>query len=113
MTEPEDLEEDLFADLYDGDENNAGVGAGASHATDITIPGADEPAADEEDEHTFDINQSDSFNNAAPISHDNNFHAQNGYSGKEGERFDTERAQQSRDMSVDQEHHGSGIKEDG
>ena len=101
-----------FSFRYDGDENNAGVGAGASNATDITIPGADEPAADDEDEHTFDINQSDSFN-AAPISHDNNPHGQNGYSGKEGERFDTERAQQSRDMSVDQEYHGSGIKEDG
>ena len=78
---------------------------------DVAIPGADNQA-EAADDHTFDINTSDSYMPSG-AAQENESPVQNGFAVESGGRFDAERAQQGRDMSVDREYHGSGIKEDG
>lgn len=112
MTEPEELEEDLFADLYDGNDNNQPTSTGvADHSGEGTTSSAAHQTNDDQNGRGYEpshenANMHDTFqgqetggiqsyHSMDDSSHDINHHTGNGM------------------QSTDGESQGTGIKEDG
>jgi len=107
MTEPEDLEEDLFADLYDGDDNAAPVAGDSSMnavAAEPEIKADDtEPSGYGEEPETSYV--APPFKTEAAEQNHNGFGRDDDYSNNRG-RGDN-------DVAMSHEPYSSNIKEDG
>ncbi|KAL8857134.1 MAG: hypothetical protein Q9178_006310 [Gyalolechia marmorata] len=111
MTEPEELDEDLFADLYDADEPTSIAVPPAQPKPDpVSVePGpsdvAEPPALDvkEEDHHDGSMNMTDPNQNGYT----------NGQDDRENSRWDNNGRGSRMDVAVEQDSGSLGIKEDG
>jgi len=114
MTEPEDLEEDLFADLYDGDETTAPAPVTAPTSA-LVSPQSGLPATDHN-------TQADAFTSAEepdtpykPLPFESEAGNQlQSFNGQHGTQMNNhEQSHVVEDVNMDNEPFGSGIKEDG
>ncbi|KAL8690862.1 MAG: hypothetical protein Q9218_003793 [Villophora microphyllina] len=110
MTEPEELDEDLFADLYDADEPAATTVPPAQSAPEPE-PEPSEPAPLAADAPPpNDIGQDGNYDSSAYMTDQN----QNGYNNGQDDRENYNDGRGSRmDVVAEQESGGIGIKEDG
>jgi len=116
MTEPEELDEDLFADLYDQDEVAAKPASTIKAEAPIEIAGPPDPgdSGTTADQAIQDIKEEPGTE--AFTSHQNN--QINGTSGDTGPHWQDEHTMSGNGHDYDDtvgepEQHGTGIKEDG
>jgi len=113
MTEPEDLEEDLFADLYDGDETTAPAPVAAPSSA--PVPTQPRPTSTDQNatEASAFTDEPDTPYKPLPFESDggNQTHGANGQHGNQMSSYD--HTHNGDDVNMDNEPFGSGIKEDG
>ncbi|KAL8906005.1 MAG: hypothetical protein Q9207_002290 [Kuettlingeria erythrocarpa] len=112
MTEPEELDEDLFADLYDADEPAAAApppaqSTPAEEPVEAPAPASTGPSPNEIDQ---DANNEESTN--MPDASHANIYA-NGPEERDDSRFDNNGRGSRMDVAAEQDSGGIGIKEDG
>ncbi|KAL8868907.1 MAG: hypothetical protein Q9174_004674 [Haloplaca sp. 1 TL-2023] len=110
MTEPEELDEDLFADLYDADEPastaaSAAQPAVASEPVESATPIKTEPPV-------TDFGDEGNNNAVQPVDHDQAAFA-NGQDDREESGWENGGRGSRMDVAVEQDNGGVGIKEDG
>ncbi|MCJ1249275.1 hypothetical protein MMC30_006498 [Trapelia coarctata] len=116
MTEPEELDEDLFADLYDQDEVPAKPETSMkveapSETVDVPDPGGngtitDQAMQDVKQEPTLNVPEPQHNNNNSMLNGDVGSAWQDGHDvGRNGNHYD--------DSAAEPDSHGTGIKEDG
>ncbi|KAI9724933.1 MAG: hypothetical protein M1812_000209 [Candelaria pacifica] len=112
MTEPEDLDEDLFADLYDGDEDPSKLPQQAPEpiAAEFAPVSADLNALPTEPEGLKQEAQQDQHDISGDGDHQNfgigdNEMGGNGWDQRHGDTYGN--------MGAEHDSHGTGIKEDG
>ncbi|KAL9009675.1 MAG: hypothetical protein Q9173_005321 [Seirophora scorigena] len=110
MTEPEELDEDLFADLYDADEPAASAPAQAQsipaqEPLEATVPIPTGPPPDNAQE---DANNEGSFS----MAENQNDHP-NGLDERDDPKWDNGGRGSRMDVAAEQDSGGIGIKEDG
>ncbi|KAL9579093.1 MAG: hypothetical protein Q9212_005307 [Teloschistes hypoglaucus] len=111
MTEPEELDEDLFADLYDADEPTA---AAAPPAQPAPEPEPAEPTSLATDAPPIYENGQDGNPDSSTYMTDQNQNAfTDGQEDKDNSRWDNDGRGSRMDVVVEQDSGGIGIKEDG
>ncbi|KAL8806801.1 MAG: hypothetical protein Q9223_005640 [Gallowayella weberi] len=113
MTEPEELDEDLFADLYDADEPTA-----TATAAPVTQPKPDlEPAEPAPpvlaDPPTVDVKDEDTGGGHVNVAEQSQGAYANGEDDREQSRWDNNGRGSRMDVAVEQDSGAIGIKEDG
>ncbi|KAL8679487.1 MAG: hypothetical protein Q9224_007030 [Gallowayella concinna] len=112
MTEPEELDEDLFADLYDADEPTA-------TAVPVTQPKPDLQPAESApptvaDPPDIDVKDEDINDGSVNMAEQSQGAYTNGQDDRDQSRWDNNNGRGSRmDVAVEQESGAIGIKEDG
>ncbi|KAL8930821.1 MAG: hypothetical protein Q9208_000362 [Pyrenodesmia sp. 3 TL-2023] len=114
MTEPEELDEDLFADLYDADEPAAPAPPAtqpipAPEPVEAPAPVSTGPSPNETEQHS----NIDGSTIMPDANHDNNY--TNGPDERDDsrERWDNNGRGSRMDVAAEQDSSGIGIKEDG
>jgi len=104
MAEPEDLEEDLFADLYDGDDTAPAAGDSSMNAVAAEPePKAEEPSGYGEEPETSYV--------PPPFETDVTEPNQNGF--RRDDDYSSNRGRGDNDTSMNHEPFGASMKEDG
>ncbi|KAF7586479.1 hypothetical protein BBP40_008812 [Aspergillus hancockii] len=111
MAEPEDVEEDLFADLYDADETTNQIPS-AVEALNPTEPAASMPSTQSVSLPATHAIETSQFEAEDPRSTHQPFPQDGGYQHGTG-NLDSGFANNVTPISGETEHHGTGIKEDG
>ncbi|KAI9805337.1 MAG: hypothetical protein M1833_005790 [Piccolia ochrophora] len=114
MTEPEDLEEDLFADLYDGDEN----AAKPLQPQTVVEPTPSVPSVPPGAGAGVSSSRSDGVDSSwqAPVKEESQLRDQPAANAQNGEvagGWPDKNANDYGDTAMEEETHGPGIKEDG
>jgi len=112
MTEPEDLEEDLFADLYDGDDNAAPTSTTSALPTTVT---GNENLSKSTEQSTYGTYEEEPDTTYVPPSfHNEVSQPENPANGTNtNHRFSNDQGHDEDDVNMTTEHFGSSIKEDG
>ncbi|KAL8934862.1 MAG: hypothetical protein Q9216_005697 [Gyalolechia sp. 2 TL-2023] len=112
MTEPEELDEDLFADLYEADEPAPSATPAAQYksapepAETATLKDVDAPPPNDTPQGVND----DGLHNSADLSQDNYV---NGQDDRDNSRWDSDGRGSRMDVVAEQDSSSIGIKEDG
>ncbi|EEH38071.1 hypothetical protein PAAG_00992 [Paracoccidioides lutzii Pb01] len=120
MTEPEDLEEDLFADLYDADDTTQSAAAPAAPAATPSFPEPQESQLQPQIEvnaQSVPPPQQQSTSNSQTYHHDTQTEQQHATNGEQqtgvNESTPITQDTEHRAANVEPGSHGTGIKEDG